>query len=633
MNTIIEKLYFFSLSFIASLIIFASIFYWLFNFFWYFQLISFVLALIFSIFIYSKFFNINNNYQKKQLIKKFKIVHLIFTLSLILSWIYILSAQNLNSLNSPWQYINNNFFLSFLVLIISTLIINYKNLKFKLLSFTLLFFTASSIAVLIYHLGYGFDPFIHEAGIKAIIELGEISPKTLYYTGQYVLIILLNQISSIPVSLINQYLVPSFSAIFIPFSLYHWYKKTFNSNNALALLALLILPISLFTITTPQNLAYSFLLITIFLGLISDKKNLLLASLLSVTTFFIHPLAGIPALIFTFLSIIYYFKKEIGIKRQNILSYFIYIVTAIAIPSSFLLINNFKFKFFPIFKFDLFRSLSLSGHEDIILNLNYLYSFNLPLIILLLIISGFLIWKNKYQKISPTLSISLKMSIALFISYVISQYISFDFLIDYERDYYRQRLLILSSLFSLPIIIIFFHDFFLKLKKQNNIIKLFFLSIISFSILASVYSSYPRVDKYFNSHSFSLSTYDLETVSFIEDLAQEKEDKGYIVLANQQVSVAALKTFGFNRYIKDDLYFYPIPTSGPLYPYYLKMVYDYPSRENIKEATTIAGVDKGFLVLNKYWWGFKRLVEEAKIEADDFYQLNDGDIYIFQYNF
>lgn len=641
MNKITEKLYFFSLSFVACLIIFASTFYWLFNFLWYYQLISFVLALFFSILLTNKFFNLKFDYNllkltkkklKKEYYKKIKLIHLIFITSLALSWFYIISGKSLNSLNSPWQYISPYFFIFLLISIISALIISYRNLQFKLLTFSLLFFTGCSIAVSIYSLGYGFDPFIHEAGIKAMKELGAISPKTLHYTGQYVLTIVINQISQIPISALNKWLVPTFTAIFLPFSLFLWYKKTFNTKNSLALISLLILPIALFTITTPQNLAYSFLLIIIFLGLTQSKKYLLLSSLLSLATFFIHPLAGMPALIFSFLSIIFYFKKEIGLKKQKILSNITILLTTIAIPSSFLLINNFTFNFSSIFQFDLFKTLDLSGQENIILNLAYFYYFNLTLIILILIILGFLIWKKKYQKISPTIAISLKISLALFLSYVISQYISFDFLIDYERSYYRERLIILSLLFSLPVIIVLFHDFFIKLKRQNKVIKVFFLSIISLIVLASVYFSYPRVDKYFNSHSFSVSSYDLETVNFIENLIEKKENKDYIVLANQQVSVAALKTFGFNRYIKDDLYFYPIPTSGPLYPYYLEMVYDYPSKENMTKATSLANVNTGFLVLNKYWWGFKRLVEEAKVEADNYYQLQNGEIYIFEYN-
>ncbi|MCF7820154.1 MAG: hypothetical protein K9M44_01635, partial [Candidatus Pacebacteria bacterium] len=414
-----------------------------------------------------------------------------------------------------------------------------------------------------------------------------------------------------------------------PFSLYFWQKNTLKTKNIFPLMALLILPISVFTITTPQNLSYSLLLVSIFLNLSQSKRGLALASLLSVATFFIHPLAGIPALIFSFLNISYFYRQSLGKTKEKILSWIITILTALALPASFLIINNFKFNLSSPFKLGLFQYLSWPGQENLVFNSVYLYIFNLPILILILIISGIVLWFKQYKQQTPALAVSLKLSLAMFIAYILSQYISFEFLIEYEREYYRQRLLVLTLFFALPFIVFTLKNLFSQLKTQNKTLKIFILIILSLTITASVYYSYPRKDKYFNSHSISVSTADIETVSFIENQAGGDD---YIVLANQQVSVAALKTFGFNRYLQDNLYFYPIPTSGPLYPFYLQMVYDYPSFQNMEKALKMSGASKGFLVINKYWWGFKKLVEEAKNEADNFYQLQNGDVYIFEYN-
>jgi len=104
------------------------------------------------------------------------------------------------------------------------------------------------------------------------------------------------------------------------------------------------------------------------------------------------------------------------------------------------------------------------------------------------------------------------------------------------------------------------------------------------------------------------------------------------VLANQQVSAAALREFGFSRYYKGDVYFYPIPTGGTLYQYYLDMVYKKPAKDTMLKAMDFAGVGQSYFVLNKYWWAFPKILAEAKLEADSWTEIKDGEIYIFKYS-
>ncbi|MCF7820629.1 MAG: hypothetical protein K9M44_04135, partial [Candidatus Pacebacteria bacterium] len=250
MSKNLEKTYFFSLTLITSLVIFGSIFYWLFNFSPISQIISAFVALVFS-FIFMKklvcpginksqiLVKTEHSTKNSNEIKKYKLrpSHLIFIISFCMSWLYLLLARTDRALASPWELISPWFFIFFFLTTLSALTISYRKLKFQLGIFSLLFFTASLVAVVIYSLGYGFDPFIHEAGIKAIKALGAISPKTLYYTGQYVLVIFINQISYIPIGAINQFLVPIFSALFLPFSLYFWQKNSLKTKNIFPLMA------------------------------------------------------------------------------------------------------------------------------------------------------------------------------------------------------------------------------------------------------------------------------------------------------------------------------------------------------------------------------------------------------------
>jgi len=191
-----------------------------------------------------------------------------------------------------------------------------------------------------------------------------------------------------------------------------------------------------------------------------------------------------------------------------------------------------------------------------------------------------------------------------------------------------QRILSLVVIFLLPFIMISFYYLGEKILPQKKFIKISFLIFSAILITTSFYLSYPRFDRYWNSRGYSTGKNDLEAVHWIEDDA--KED--YIVLANQQVSAGALREFGFSRYYKGDIYFYPIPTGGPLYQYYLKMVYEKPNKKTALQAMDLAGVNKAYFVLNKYWFAFPKVLDEAKFEADSWQEIGQGEVYVFEYN-
>ena len=188
------------------------------------------------------------------------------------------------------------------------------------------------------------------------------------------------------------------------------------------------------------------------------------------------------------------------------------------------------------------------------------------------------------------------------------------------------------------VIIIFFIPLFAsslskiikKISIENSFIKATWLIIALGLITASLYLSYPRFDKYFNSRGYNTSEDDIKAVNLIKSEASGP----YFVLANQQVSAAALRQFGFNHYFNTNsgsVYFYPIPTGGPLYKYYLDMVYKNPDRDNLEGAFKLTGADESYLVINKYWNQSGRIIIEAKVNSNKWWQKSDQ-VYIFKYN-
>jgi hypothetical protein len=469
--------------------------------------------------------------------------------------------------------------------------------------------------------------------MELINEKGVVHPKPYYYLGQYSIIILLHKISFLSISFLNKILVPVLASILLPIIGNLFLKKWFDSKKTslLLLLLLLILPFSFWILTTPQNLSYIFLLSALLLGLNAVKRDdFLLIYFLAFAAASIHPLTGIPATIYAIAVNIYHSRLKKRVKKYFYLA--IFLLSSLSLPLSFYTLGKMQsdksvgFAFTPLKEALGSFTPAIPGQENFIMNFLYLYKYNFFLIFILLVITGIFIFiKNiKYCRI---LGIPLILGVSSFISFLISKQLSFEYLIEYEQGNYAGRILIVSAFFFLPFIFLSLYSFIKKLQKQKLSVSIPFTLFLVIMITASLYLSYPRMDNYHNSHGYSISEQCLEAVDWIEKDAK----KEYIVLANQQVSVAALEKFGFDRYHQKNIYFYPIPTSGKLYDYYLDMVYKKASFKTMKEAMEYAGVEQGYFVLNKYWWAFPKIKREAELEATNVKEIGDGDIFIFKY--
>ena len=510
----------------------------------------------------------------------------------------------------------------------------YKNGSLSILLIIVHSFLSFVVAVIVFKLGYGFDNFIHEATLNLIDKNGVVSPKPFYYLGQYSLIIIFHKLFFIPISILNNFLVPVLAAVFLPLTAFYNLKQISSEKRQvlLVVIALLILPFSIFIVSTPQNLAYFFLTIIILLSL-SCKDVICLVTIyaLAMTALLTQPIAGIPAIIFTLILTIYHSDLQ---KLKKSLIAGCYIIAAVALPLAFTLIEKISSTATTTEGTNTSESILFSwpkflipGKENFLLNFVYLYGFNLKIIIVCIIALGVLIaWRHRHEQ--KTTFLFLGMSLSLLVSYFICALLPLNFLISYERTDFLNRILIAAALFALPFILISFQAFISRALEQGTFLKITLLIFTSSLITASLYISYPRYDRYFNSRGYSVGQYDIAATKWIE----ENTKNDFIVLANQQVSAAALSQFGFKKYYQDNIFYYPIPTSSPLYQYYLNMVYKAPTKKTMDEAMDLVDVNEAYFVLNKYWWQFPKVLSEAKYNADSWQEFGNKDVFVFKYS-
>ncbi|HNV12485.1 MAG TPA: hypothetical protein PK686_00470 [bacterium] len=640
-----------SLFFISSIIIIGSFLYyfWVLNNISYFILLflSLISTTIFSYFIIYKSYRQEIEEKVSVNLKTKKINLLLFILNffLFLFLVFVLIKSSSNSaIISPWHLVPNYFYLILALFLVLVFFSFYFQSIFSKTLVVFIYFLFFSISFFIYKIAFGYDQLLHQRALSEILQFGLINPKTFYYIGQYSLEFFLVKTLPFKLELISRVLVPVLSAILIPLSFFKVFKNKLKSSYYILIL-LLLLPFSIFTYTVPQNLAFLFLTILIIFSLnrdfVSERKNYIFLSALSLASFFVHPLAGVPAVIFVFIL----FLSNFRIIKQSFWQRVLKKENKIEIIRKTLIIISYLTQIFilPILLFFVGGKLSwpqinfsfliprFLGQENVFLNLIYFLFFNRFYIFLILFLVGIYFWfkKNKEEKNREDWSnIYFYNFLALFSSYILSLFVSFSFLSDIDKNSYSQRVLIISLLFLIPVFLNLFLEIIERVKKQEKSFKFYSLLFLLLFLLSSLYLNYPRKDNYFNSRGYSVSSSDFETVKLIEDV---KINDNYIVLANQQVGAAAIKELGFKRYYDGWLY-YSVQTGGLFYDYYLKML-DRPSRGLIEELLSQIEADNAYVVVNDYWWAYERIINEMKIEADSYYQTSDGKASIFHFRF
>lgn len=639
------------LFFTSSIIIIGSFLYyfWALNNISYFILLflSLISTTIFSYFIIYKSYGqeIEKRVTVNLRTKKINLLLFILSFFLFLFLVFVLIKSSSNSaIISPWHLVPSYFYLIFALFLILVFFSFYFQSIFSKTLVVLTYFLFFSISFFIYKIAFGYDQLLHQRSLSEILQFGFINPKTFYYVGQYSLEFFLVKTLPFKLELISRVLVPVLSAIFVPLSFFKVFKNKLKSSYYILIL-LLLLPFSIFTYTVPQNLAFLFLTILIIFSLnrdfVSERKNYIFLSVLALASFFVHPLAGIPAIVFVFILFLSNFK----IIKQSFWQRVLKKENKIEIIRKVLIIISYLTQIFilPILLFFVGGKLSwpqinfsfliprFLGQENVFLNFIYFLFFNRFYIFLILFLIGIYFWfkKNGEEKSREDWSnIYFYNFLALFLSYIFSLFVSFSFLSDIDKNSYSQRVLIISLLFLIPVFLNLFLEIIERVKKREKSFKFYSLLFLLLFLLSSLYLNYPRKDNYFNSRGYSVSSSDFETVKLIEDV---KINDNYIVLANQQVGAAAIKELGFKRYYDGWLY-YSVQTGGLFYDYYLKML-DRPSRELIEELLSQVGADNAYVVVNDYWWAYERIINEMKIEADSYYQTSDGKASIFHFRF
>lgn len=588
--------------------------------------------------------------------------------SLILCGLYLLLALSLFTilfgaqtdiaLRSPWDVVPPVFWpLLFLATALLWSIVWFGHSRegaYPLVALHL--FLCFSIAIIVYKLGYGYDTFIHKTSEHIINSTGLILPKTPYYLGQYSLIVSLHRLLGISIQILDTILVPFLAAISIPLITSEWLSSNIQQKTGLRYshwlaLTILFIPFTSFIVTTPQGLANLFFLWIILASFPLLAGNRLPWSIpqlacIAIAAAFVHPLAGIPAIlavaVITFEILRPRFSQSPFIA--SLVSVALTLVGSIFIPL-LLWIWSLRSETMVVFKSTLavdtianiFSGLNgslLTGFMPAIpTQYSYLFieSWWVALGFVTILVLTWLVTRGKSTIVRTYTRIAMLLTLnGLFIA----AFFSFPGIAAYESHAYASRLLVLALWSLLPIFMLGLLWLYRLPLIQRPATTALLLLVLAGVNTASVYASYPRQNRFERSRQFSTSSADFAAVKYID--GQIKSD--YVVLANQSVSAAAIASFGFRTYYPPSnqgapIFYYPVPTSSPLYGIYLRMVNEAPTREIAKQAYELTGANTVYFVLNNYWDNAEILRQRAQMEADEYTTLADDTISLFIYRF
>lgn len=540
--------------------------------------------------------------------------------------------QATTSIRTPWPLLPNGTFLLFALLFAASLVAasGVRTAASTWLA-TISWLSISALPTLLYPLGYGFDGFIHRASQELLLSSGVLTPKPLYYMGQYVWTVWLSHITAFPLAVIDAWLVPV-TVFLVGFALYGLLRRSRPEWRFAPSILLLCLPLAAFVTTTPQSWSYLLGFAALIFALWPDLERRMWAVplLLSAWAVVTHPLGGLP---FACLVGTLWLTSFVRSRTGKILFQSLGLLGALlVIPCAFWAqshLGNTPITWSwdwirTIRAQDLFPTLFFSPRQTLTLWLDGAEWARVGTSLGTVLLGGWLFLRPSapHDRLLTGTGIGL-----LLIQFLLEKAATFDFLISYERGNYTDRLGVLSALCLAIPAARWLSSRFEGLRARSGFLWMSFLLLFTGLWTLRVYDALPRHDAAQASSGWSVGRADVDAVRWIHDQAGARP---YTVLANQAVSAAALQKYGFARY-HEDIFYYPLPTGGPLYQVFLEAASTQATSSTIKRAASLSQSELVYVVINNYWWDAERVREHLGAMATRALSFSEGRVWVYEF--
>lgn len=528
---------------------------------------------------------------------------------------------------SPWQAVPVSIFPLFgltLFIILSTR--PWLSVRQRSWVWFFQLFIAFGVSAIVYRLGFGFDPFIHQAAVRSLVTHGDIQLPSILYAGQYAVEAAIVRVTRVPIGILDPFLLPVLGAwlgaFVIPRALRLWSQQLDWSP-----WPLLLLTFAPFTFTVPYYGAYLIFLLGIFLlPYMRTNRGLLLAALLTAFALFIHPLLAIPLGTLIAGSI----ASRHAAKSAGVLS-FLGTFGCLAIAFSMYvhqLGGSISAPTFTSLKdaWHIVTGFPFATHNWAwYITVFYRFFHVWPWIAIAI---GWYGYRFLPDHLRPLRSVFVGTALGVFaISLGLASSVRFENIASVEQFEFALRL---RS--ALPVL--FLPGLFLAVRRAGSHLtsKWRLPAIAAASLFMTViwFLSYPQANVFVMGAVPGLSATEIRTVQTIESLSGGKP---YAALTPQMVSAAALQQIGFDKPLSDDAlqrYPYAIPTGGAFYQAYMSLWAGADASTVIEEARRLSKEWQIFIVI-PYTWDPRRTLHDRLIPLSSESTDIDGTYEVYRF--
>lgn len=482
---------------------------------------------------------------------------------------------------------------------------------------------AFSVSAIVYRIGFGYDPFVHEAATSYIFAHGFILPKQPFYIGQYGLVIAISWITRLGIHAVQTALVPICAAAGLVMAAYVRSTSSDEGFSPAAALGLfLLMPFAPFAFTVPYNLALVFLVVVILLLPCATTRTTRVAVWsMAIAALCIHPLIGIPACGLVFVS-------SLRVKGWKTLAVS-FVTSAVSLVGALFVYarTNGGSLSWPgsaefaqvvhAFIQPVFTPLRAYPIWTALYGLYYLW---LPLLFIL----GFVcLLRNRRVRSQAMLTVGCAFGCVL-ASIITALTVRFRNIISYEQMEFSLRLLQLA-----PWLVI--GGTLSMLRRAEQRMPRAALIGMSLFALLTWFIAYPTFTPVYSVYSPGIGQVDLDTVTRIQQLAAGKP---YVALTPQMTSAAALHLIGFEQSLSSsdgNIYPYAIPTGGYLYGKYFSLFYGSDPLTNAREAANYGHVQLVFLAIPWAWDPYGNILKEMNAAGYSNEWLGDRWLFVLRF--
>lgn len=459
-------------------------------------------------------------------------------------------------------------------------------------------FLATGVSWIIYRLGFGYDPFVHQAAERYLVAHETLSPPSVLYAGYYGFIVGVSRLVRLDPAVLDRALLPLAAPFILTLvAIFIWPKWLGRVPRRAAFLAVWLMPFLPLTFSVPHNLTYLLLFVGIFLlPLFFTHQFLWLGGGMAFFTLLIHPLLGVPLTTLVLSAAIAKRRPRFGVVIAAIGpfigligAFLVYVHTAHGGVLS-LDAPRLQRALITVFGTPAF-SPQVSWWWKVLYGFFTLW----PWCFMAIGYYGLRFLPVELRSIRRLL-LATAGSLAL-LAVVLAACIRIPNILPSEQFEFALRLRYTLPLFFLPGVMLFLDERMPTVLGRKVLVGLCLAS------LAPIlwYYSYPQYNSVINRSSPGLGRGDLAAVRVIERWAAGKP---YVALTPQMVSAGALSLLGFERELQTiagPRYPYPIPTGGELYQKYLRFWYQPDCHVLLKDVFTFAPVAQGFVVIPHTW--------------------------------